>query len=140
MNDYDACLSEYREALAEVRVNSSLMFAELTVYLASSGALLQLYFKPDNAHQGNLPIAIIGLLLSLAFYVLHDRFGDFVHGARRRAEALERRLGFSLYSSSPHSRPVLGVVAVASAINAARLLLLTGFAGWLCVMFSEMVR
>lgn len=99
MDEYEALLSEYKEALADVRLHSGLMFGELTVYLAASGVLLQIKSK------GTLPCGaeVLGVILSLAFYVLHEGFGDFVHVARRRARELEKRLGFVLYSSSAYS-------------------------------------
>ena len=42
MNDDEKFLAEYKEALADLRFHSGLMFGELTAYLVASGVLLQI--------------------------------------------------------------------------------------------------
>jgi hypothetical protein len=132
MNDDEKLLAEYKEAVADIRLHSGLMFGELTVYLGASGILLQIAFKQDipDIH---IPIGAVGVVLSIAFYVLHERFGDFVHAARRRAKEIESKLGFALYSSSPPPRKCL-YSSIVTAINAARSVFITGLAGWVLEM------
>jgi hypothetical protein len=132
VDEYEALLGEYKEALADVRLHSGLMFGELTVYLAASGALLQIRFKDSLPWSAKISIAVAGIILSFPFYVLHERFGDFVHVARNRARELEKRLCFSLYSSSPLPR-----WKVFTAINAARFVFIVGALGWLGALLQS---
>jgi hypothetical protein len=135
MEQTDIQLAEYKEALAEVRLHSTLMFGELTVYLGASAGLLQVASRVDATPSMRLGLSVAGIVLSVAFYVLHERFGDFVHVARRRARDLEQSLGFKLYSSAPERRPLFGV-RIVTAINAARLLFVCGCGAWLVILIA----
>jgi len=135
MDQADAQVAEYKEALAEVRLHSTLMFGELTVYLGASAGLLQIVSRSDVTPPIRLGVTTFGIVLSLAFYVLHERFGDFVHVARRRARDLEQSLGFKLYSSAPARRQLFGAPIV-TAINAARFLFVAGGLTWLVILIG----
>jgi hypothetical protein len=135
MDTTDTQLAEYKEALADVRLHSTLMFGELTVYLGASAGLVQVTSRDDATQPTRLGLSVAGIVLSVAFYVLHERFGDFVHVARKRARDLEQSLGFQLYSSAPERRRLFGA-RIVTAINAARLLFVCGCAGWLLVLIA----
>ena len=139
MKEEEAWLAEYKEALADIRLHSGLMFGELTVYLVASSVLVRAVLKNDPGQVPKGTIAVIGIVLSIAFFVLHERFGDFVHVARGRAKQLESQLGFELYSSSPPARRLFWAPFV-TAINAARLVFVAGFAGWVLTLLWPLLR
>ncbi len=129
MNDDDKKLAEYKEAAAEERLNAGLLFGQLTVYLASTGGLIQVVTSKPHLYL----LALAGILLSIAFYIIGERCGDFAHAARNRAKELESSLGFKLYSSAPAAK-----IRHATRINASRLIFICGLAGWFVVLIRSM--
>ena len=127
MNDDEKRLAEYKEATAEERLNAGLLFGQLTVYLIATGGLIQVATSKPHLHM----VALVGILLSVAFFVIGERCGDFAHAARKRAKVLEPLLGFSLYTSAPDP-----MIPHATRINATRLIFVCGFVGWLVILFA----
>lgn len=121
MEDEDKYMSEYKEVAAEERLNATLLFGQLTVYLAANGALLQAL--KDAKHP--IFICFAGMVLTIAFCVIGERCGDFAHSALKRAKEIEKMLKMSLYLSRPKAK-----LSIATRINAARFIFAFGFISW----------
>jgi len=78
MNDHD------KEARADVRFFSGLMFGQLTVFLATSGILLKMFL--DSPLLPWIFIALTGLAVAGVFFVINIRSRDWVETSRRRAK------------------------------------------------------
>ena len=122
MEEYDSKLAEYKEATAEERLNAGLLFGELTVYLAVTGGLIQVVAsKPQLLYWMCIP----GIVISVAFWVIAERCGDFAVAARNRAKNLEEYLGFFLYRSVPKPK-----IRGCTRINGTRWIFAFGFISW----------
>ena len=122
-------LAEYKEAVTAYRFASAMFIGELTVYLAASGALVNA-IGSEPARPIIVVPAVIGIILTLAFWVITHRAGDFYHAARRRAIKLEDKLGFRIHSRGPIKRRLL------TATNAIHLIYLTGLVCWIAVLVA----
>jgi len=108
---------EYMDASSNVRHWSTLRFAQLTIYIALMGGLLNIIYGKSGSLsiQAGILLKIAGLLLTLLFWNLQERTMLYWYNFVRRAAELEETLGFSQYSN----RPKAGVF---SSRNAMRLL------------------
>lgn len=97
----DKYLNEYKEAASVSRFESALMFGQLTVYLATSGATLKAVTAPDLENHWGVLLAVIGFVLSCAFCIITHRAADFHHTAERRARELEIKLNFRVHTIVP---------------------------------------
>jgi len=122
MNEDEKNLAEYKEACAEERLNAGLLFGQMTVYLVAMGGLLQIAASKPTLWV----LPLLGMFVSLAFFVIGERCGDFAHAARERAKNIEPLLGFALYTSAPKAK-----IPWATRINATRIVFVGGFTGWL---------
>ncbi len=93
---------EYMDASSNIRHWSTLRFAQLTIYIAITGGLLNVYFG-----RGPLPavsailLSIAGVLLSILFLILQERTMMWWYMFVVRADELEKDLGFRQYSARP---------------------------------------
>lgn len=121
---------EYLDASSNARQFQTLRFAQLTVYLAITGVLLNLLFGSASAVDGLVSVMLRagGAVMSLLFWVHQERTMAYWNHFVRRAAELEGELGFKQYST----RPAAGIL---SSFKAMRLffLLLTVF--WLSSFF-----
>jgi hypothetical protein len=129
MTKEDKVKSEYLDVSSNIRQHSTMRFAQLTLFIAITAALLNVYFGrsiplPTGA---NLALKIAGLLVVVIFWVMEERVGDFFHHYRRRAVELEKQLGYSQYSETPKRR-------IVTATNAVRLLFLLIGIFWLLAL------
>ena len=132
MSNQDKLIEEYKESGLAQRFHNTLLIGELTVYLATSGVILNVVFRdPPPSQASRLILAIVGMIITIVFFLICERSGDFLHSARNRSKALEDKLGFLLYSDEPKSCQIL------SAINAIRLLYALSFLGWIIVLFDS---
>ncbi len=96
---------EYMDASNNLRQFQSLRFAQLTVFLAIIGVILNLLFGGSAT---TVPARVFllksaGLILTLLFWVQQERtMLWWTHFVRRAAE-LEEELGFKQYSTRPPS-------------------------------------
>lgn len=96
---------EYLDASTNARHWSTLRMAQLTIFIALSGGLLNLLF----GHGGDMhPFAavalrIAGLAVTALYALLQERTMLYWYAAVTRAEALEPQLGFRQYSGRPPS-------------------------------------
>lgn len=74
----------YKEARADIRFFSGLMFGQLTVFLATSGGLIKIFL--DNSGFPRIFIALTGFVVAGVFFVINVRCRDLVETARRQAK------------------------------------------------------
>jgi hypothetical protein len=101
---------EYLDVSDNIRHWNTLRFAELTIYIALTGAML-------NAITGNSPplptlvsaqAKIAGLAVTILFLVLQERTMLYWYSFIQRAAELEKELGFQQYSSRPPAGIITG--------------------------------
>jgi hypothetical protein len=123
-----ALLEEYKEAGQFHRLHITLLFGEITVYLAASGALLHFLSSKPAPSLATLA-GLLGTFISIAFFVISERANDYSQSARRRAIEVENELGLSLFHHNSLRRAALG--GWATATNAGRAVYIAGFVLWL---------
>jgi len=130
MREYEKEFSEYKEALSIERFQSTLLFGELTVYMAASGSLLKYVISsPTPPGLYRVVLAIAGMILSLSFLLISKRAGDFLHSARNRAKSIEKNIRFSICSDLPERKCY-------TAINAIYAIYIIGLLIWLFVLLE----
>jgi hypothetical protein len=122
---------EYMDASSNVRHWSTLRFAQLTIYIALMGGLLNLIFGKSGSlsSQAGILIKVAGLLLTLLFWNLQERTMLFWYNFVRRAAELEETLGFNQYKSRPRA-------GILSSRNSMRLLFLVMSLLWVGTLFG----
>lgn len=125
-------IDEYKEAVASHRFQNGLLIGELTVYLAVMGVLLNAALSDTKGN--TIIISLLGAVITVAFFVICERAGDFSHAARRRAASLESELGFKLYSAEAPRK------SIATAINAIRVVYGCAFLMWISVFARMLVK
>jgi hypothetical protein len=129
MDKDEKSLEEYKEAATAHRLQNTLLIGELTVFLGATAALLNIAFSaPLPTTLVRIVLALVGLVLSCAFFIIGKRAADFNHAYRDRAAKLEEELGFLLYSRRPRPRW--------SATYATYVLYITGILIWLALLVS----
>ena len=122
-------IKEFTEAAALHRFEASLLFGQLTVYLAVFGALLNAVIKnPPLDGRERVAISLIGLAISLSFTVINERSVKHLRAAIRRAEYLGKELEMPLYAY----RPVGG--RIFTGLNAVRSLYAIGIITWIYII------
>jgi hypothetical protein len=95
---------EYFDASANARQFITLRFAELTIFVTVTGALVAATFS-RIASPADLPVAIalkvLGLSVVVVFWVLEGRTMLYWRHFVSRAAELEAELGFRQYSTRP---------------------------------------
>lgn len=117
---------EYREAGALHRLHITLLFGQMTVYLAATAGLFKVALEnQDQANGVQILVSFIGIILSSVFWIIMERAAEFLHYSRRRAVEIEKKLQFELYQRGPS-----GVKKYFTAINATRGLYIAGLILW----------
>lgn len=91
-------LAEWREIRESLRYFGNKRFAQLTVYIAANGFLVNaLYAALKDGHPLSttpaLTAALIGLVLTVVFYIHEQSSVDYFTKFLERGRALERELG-----------------------------------------------
>jgi hypothetical protein len=107
---------EYRDLSDNMRQYGNLRFAQLTLFIASTAALLNATLTPGLPFTTELRflLKIGGVITAIVFWVMEERAADYWHHFRRRAVELEKQLGYQQYTTRP-ARTFI------TATNAARL-------------------
>jgi hypothetical protein len=91
--------AEYIDASNNMRMCSTLRFAQLTLFLAGTAALLSVLFSKDSvAPKQTLKIA--GLVIVAVFFVFEERTTGFWQHYKDRAKVLEEKMGCWQYRLS----------------------------------------
>ena len=87
---------EYLDASDNIRHWNTLRFAELTIYIALTGALLNTIIgrSPPLPQAVSIPAKIAGVLVTILFFVLQERTMLYWYNFVERAADLEKELGF----------------------------------------------
>jgi hypothetical protein len=101
----EAQLEEFREAGQAHRLHVTLMFGQITVFLAASAGLLHTLLGDVSQASARLLGAAVGILISFVFLVHHERVYAYSFAARQPATRLQEDLGLTLYQDPP--RPTL---------------------------------
>ena len=96
---------EYLDASANQRQFQTLRFAQLTVFLAISGVLLNTLLSPtiQLPAAGRYSLKAGGLMVALLFWVHQERTMAYWNHFVKRAAELEVELGFQQYRTRPKS-------------------------------------
>jgi hypothetical protein len=106
--------AEYADVSSNVRHFQTIRFAQLTIFIALTGGLLNVLFGRAATLPlwGSIIIRIAGLLISLLYWVLQERtmlyWRHFIH----RAAELEKLLGYKQYSTRPRAGLFTGTNAM----------------------------
>jgi hypothetical protein len=105
---------EYIDLSTNLRHWNTLRFAELTIFIALTGGLLNVLYigKAAQMPQANLVMKGAGILVSIIFYLLHERTMAWWHAFLTRAIAIESDLGYRQYSDVPRTRIITGTNVV----------------------------
>ena len=121
---------EYLDASSNARQYQSIRFAQLTVYLALMGFLLNLLFSDSDAITSLVRnmLKAGGLLSTLLFWIHQERTMAYWNNFVNRAAELEKELGFKQYQT----RPPAGLI---SSFKAMRLFFLILTLFWISLFF-----
>jgi hypothetical protein len=96
---------EYLDASSNQRQFQTIRFAQLSVYLALTGFLLNLIFGESSSIAGTPRIMLQagGLIVTLLFWIHQERTMTYWNHFVKRATELEKELGFKQYSTRPRA-------------------------------------
>ena len=95
---------EYLDASSNARQFNVLRFAELTIFITATGALLAGTFSRVAAPTGveaTIALKVAGLIVTVVFWILQERTMLYWRHFVARAAELEADLGFRQYSTRP---------------------------------------
>lgn len=97
---------EYLDASSNQRQFQTIRFAQLTVYLAMVGVILNLVLSGSAAVSGIVRTMLqgAGLAVTLLFWIHQERTMAYWNHFVNRAAELEATLGFEQYSTRPPAR------------------------------------
>lgn len=97
---------EYLDASSNQRQFQTIRFAQLTVYLAMVGVILNLVLSGSEAVSGLVRAMLqgAGLAVTLLFWIHQERTMTYWNHFVARAAELEATLGFEQYSTRPPAR------------------------------------
>jgi hypothetical protein len=119
--------AEYLDVSNNMRAYGNMRFAQLTLFIAITAALINLLFGKDPPASARVTVAlkIAGLIIAAVFFIFEESSTSYWRYYKDRAKALERDLGFHQYTDKPkRSIPV-------PATWGARILLFSALAFWL---------
>src|SRR5688500_13698402 len=108
MSTYNAKKDEYLDVSNNMRLFINMRFAQLTLFIAITAALLNVVFSKDPSALPGTSIALKlgGLLAVVVFWVMEERAADFFHHYKRRAIVLEKSLEYSQYTDRPERKVI----------------------------------
>jgi hypothetical protein len=129
-NPNEYALEEYKDVSINMRQYGTMRFAQLTLFVAASGALLLAALKPLGEVSGGRrnAVRIGGLILTVIFWILEERSTAYWVLYRERAKYLEKTLGFEQYQRRPNP---MRIVFEINATNAMRLLFVSSIIFWI---------
>lgn len=121
---------EYIDLSNNLRHWNTLRFAELTIFIALAGGLLNVLYigKADQIAEVSLLLKAAGILVSALFFLLHERTMAWWQAFRRRAIEVEKELGFRQYTDTPKA-------SVFTSTNAVRAFYLVILGYWIASIF-----
>lgn len=108
----DEAKVEYIDVSSNLRHWNTLRFAELTIFIAVMGALMNTTFGGKIVQPFTTIMKIAGVLVSVLFLILQERTMSWWYRFVQRAAALEEILGFRQYRDRPHGHRITGRVAM----------------------------
>jgi len=131
---------EYVDLSANMRHYANMRFAQLSIFVALTAALVNAIFEKGGRFSfgANTAVKIGGLIIVLVFWAMEESAADYWNHFRKRAIVLEDTLGYQQYKDRPTHR-LRGFTAT----NAVRFLFLVVSAFWVIMllhpsMFSVM--
>ena len=120
---------EYLDASENMRYLGNLRFAEMTVFIVTTGGLLAVLFQPDFAlsNVARVVLKVGGIATALIFGLTNERVSLYWKHSQRRAAELEKELGYQQYSTLPRR-------SAFTAENASRLLYFLLLVFWIATL------
>jgi len=121
---------EYLDASENVRHWSNLRFAQLTVFMVITSALIAAVFQPGANSTSAIRVftKVAGILTVIIFWITEERTMMFWRNFVKRATSLEKELGFQQYSTRPKG-------SIITTGNAIRLLFFALLGFWISAFF-----
>lgn len=100
-------MEEYKDLSNNIRTNANLRFAQLTIFVALTSGLVTSYtgaithYSKSTVNISSFPAdmyAVIGILITVAFWIMDERTRDYMEVFRKRARDLEQTLEYRQYS------------------------------------------
>lgn len=112
--DKENAKAEYLDVSSNLRHWNTLRFAELTIYIAVMGAMMNFAFgnAADYTESFSLVVKTAGILISLLFWILQERTMMWWYSFVKRAAELEEILGFEQYRRRPQGHRITGRIAI----------------------------
>jgi hypothetical protein len=127
-------VEEYKDVSTNLRQYASLRFAQLTLFVATNGALFALGLKPlTEVYSGQRnAIRAMGIAVTAVFWILEERSTSHWENYVDRAKDLENALGFQQYQLRPEAYKLFGIERLRiNATNGIRLFLTASFVFWI---------
>lgn len=105
---------EYLDVSTNLRHWNTLRFAELTIFIAITGAMMNVVFGRSAELSRSFVILakLAGVFVSVLFLILQERTMQWWYRFVERAAELEEELGFQQYRRRPSGHRVTGRVAM----------------------------
>jgi len=104
-------LEEWKEIRESLRYFGNKRFAQLTVFIAATGFMLKALFDQTD-QRSLLVVRIIGICLSILFFVMEKRTVEYIDAFVKRGEQIEDQLQhIQLIHKRPKKRIVSGTIA-----------------------------
>jgi hypothetical protein len=145
MPNTDQKKAEYLDVSENIRHWQNLRFAQLTVFIIVTGAVTGAIFQGQTPPPApiQLMLQFAGLIIVVIFWLFDERNVKYWLNFVRRAERLEKELGFEQYSP-PHESGLFAASvephAVLTVRNAIRLLFLVFFLFWSYLFIVTLVE
>ena len=94
---------EYLDTSNNVRHFQTIRFAQMTIFIAITGGILNILFgrtEPLSAY-ATIVIKLSGFLISVLYMILHERTMLYWRHFVKRSAQIEEKLGYKQYSSRP---------------------------------------
>jgi hypothetical protein len=103
---------EYIDVSSNLRHWNTLRFAELTIFIAATGALMNVVFAGKVTQPMLTLLKVAGALVTLLFLILQERTMAWFYRFLERAAELEEVLGFYQYRQRPQGHRITGRVSI----------------------------
>lgn len=110
----EAANTEYLDVSSNLRHWNTLRFAELTIYIAIMGAMMNVAFgrSVEQPPEFLLLVKVAGFVVSLLFWILQERTMMWWYAFVERAAQLEEILGYEQYRNRPQGHYITGRVSM----------------------------
>jgi hypothetical protein len=136
---------EYLDVSENIRHWQNLRLAQLTVFIIVTGALIAAIFQGQTPPPAlvQLMLQVAGVIIVLVFWVSDERSVKYWLNFVKRAETLEKELGFDQYSPPPEAglfTSSIGSKATFTVSNAIRLLFIVLFVFWAYLFITTLIE